>query len=166
MPVTSISTPVSRQPVERERRAAGAAGDVEHVARRRFADQIGDDGLLVETSPALLADILTIDFTSNVGGDFALKSSVLSSIELTAIGPMALIDSTHDGPPPQEQRVYVANASHDPTFMSVSIQIAARRRRWVYWTPRSWSPTSSTTIGSRALTRRERSPGCGRRAAI
>src|ERR1700722_4316178 len=101
---------------ERERRAAGAAGDVKHVARRRFADQIGDDGLLVETSPALLADILTIDFTSNVGGDFALKSSVLGSIELGAIGPLALIDSTHDGPPPQEQRFYVANASHDPTL--------------------------------------------------
>jgi hypothetical protein len=81
---------------ERERRAAGAAGDVKHMARSRFEDQIGDDSLLVEAPPTLLTYIFAIDFTPNIGGDLALKSSVLSGIEFKALGRMALSDGAHD----------------------------------------------------------------------
>jgi hypothetical protein len=68
------------------------------MARRRFEDQVGDDGLFVESPPTLLAYILTVDLTSNAGSNFAPKSSILRSIEFKAIGRVALSDSTHDPP--------------------------------------------------------------------
>jgi hypothetical protein len=70
---------------QRERRPAGAAGNVKDIAGGS-GDQLGDLSLLLERSPALLAEVFPIDFAPYFGGYIASKSSILCRIELKTLG--------------------------------------------------------------------------------